>query len=192
MTVSKSDQIRQLLSDQPELSPSQLQTVLADRGVEVSRNLCKVVRHREQQSAAKGKPTTERQLRRGETRMGTRVVRLSNEDLAVWDFIQRYAKNLENPGLELHVMDGRLIRMHRKVRQWLGDVSTRSAKRRRDKILDQFIADLARQYPKPETNEGLPRPPRRERRTSGTRRRLTEEEREAQMKKRPAKEESDE
>ena len=192
MAVSKSDHIRQLLGERPELTPSEIQTVLADRGVEVSRNLCKVVRHREQQSAAQSKPTTERQLRRGEIRMGRRVIRLSKEDWAVWDFVEKYAKKLENPGLELHVMDGRLIRMHRKVRQWLDAVSTRSAKRRRLDVLNHFLELLREQIPKPETNEGLPRPPRRERRTSGTRRRLTEEEREIRMKKRKATEESEE
>lgn len=185
MAISKSDQIRQLLSEQPELSPSEIKTVLAYRGVEVSRNLCKVVRHREQQSAEQDKPTTERKLRRGETRMGSRVVRLSEEDLAIWDFVERYAKKLENPGFELRVRNGERMRIHRRVRQWLEGVSTRSAKRRRADILDQFIADLARQYPMPESEKPKGRPPIRRRSVaeSGTRRRL---------KKRSAKDEPEE
>jgi hypothetical protein len=128
--------------------------------------------------------------------MGGKVYRLNKEDLAVRRFIERYAKKLENPGLELHVMDGRLIRMQQKVCQWLEAVSTRSARRRRKDILDQFITELCRQYPLPEKNERLPRPVIRKRPTknesdSDPRRRLTEDERESRLQKRPAKEESD-
>ncbi|MAX35778.1 MAG: hypothetical protein CME33_04320 [Gimesia sp.] len=197
MTVSKSSQIREILRQEPDLTPCEIQTVLADKGVEVSRNLCKVVRHREQQSAASSKPPTERQLRRGETRMSRTVYRLSKEDWAVWDFVERYAKRLETPGLELHVMDGRLIRMQRKVRQWLEAVSTRNARRRRENILDQFIVDLCRHCPKPEKNERLPRPVIRKRPTknesdSEPHRRLTEEERESRIKQRPLKKDVEE
>ena len=193
MAVSKSEHIRQLLGEQPDLTPSEIQAVLADRGVEVTRNTCKVVRHREQQSAAQSKPTTERQLRRGEIRMGTRIVRLSEEDWAIWDFVERHAKKLENPRLELHVMDGRLIRMHRKVRQWLDAVSTRSAKRRRLDVLDHFLELLRERYPKPENKMERQRPVIKKRplQTDTGPRRLTKKEREARMKKRKATEESE-
>lgn len=181
MTVSKSDQIRDLLSRRPNLSPSEIQAELARQGVEVSRTLCKVVRHR-QRAAKSEEGEKDRPLRQDETRMGGRVFRLSEEDRAVWRYLERFAKRLADPSLELHVFDGRLIRRQRRVHQWLNAVSTRSAKRRRKDILDHFIEDLRRAYPKPEKTKG--RPPIRKRSSNkpGTRRRLTEEERKCRIK----------
>jgi len=76
-------------------------------------------------------------------------VRLSAEDLAVWDFLVKSAKQIDNVGFELHSMNGYDLRMEKRVRHWLEAVSTRSAKRRRKEILDQFILDLCRRYPRP-------------------------------------------
>ena len=52
--------LREILRQEPDLTPCEIQAELARQGTEVSRNLCKVVRHREQQSAASSKPPTER------------------------------------------------------------------------------------------------------------------------------------
>tara|TARA_R110002095_G_scaffold35239_1_gene33277 strand:- start:1605 stop:1967 length:363 start_codon:yes stop_codon:yes gene_type:complete len=116
--------------------------------------------------------------------MGGKVYRLSKEDLAIRQFIERYAKRIPDPNVEFDRFDGRLIRMHERVCQWLDAVSTRNAKRRRKEILDYFIGDLRRLYTKLEKVKKSSRPKIRKKQPiseSGTRRKLTEEERNQRM-----------
>lgn len=150
--MGKSSQIREILDEQPNLTPKEIQDELARRGIEASRNLCKVVRHRlrnGKQAKRKAQPPEETvSLRRGERRIGHRdVVRLSEEDLAIWDHLKAHAETLDDPALELHTYDGWEFEELAEVRAWIADVSTRKAKERRRAILEQFIKDLGRLYP---------------------------------------------
>ena len=66
--MDKSAHIRVLLAKQPGLSPKAIQAALASQGIEVERNLCKVVRHR-MLNTEKAVGTSERSLRAGEARI---------------------------------------------------------------------------------------------------------------------------
>lgn len=177
--MDKSAHIRRLLNEQPSLTPREIQAELASQGVEVTRNLCKVVRHRE----LKKRVEPDENLDQSESKLGlrrderqptgqarakrTRPFRLTGQDMRIWECMKAYADSLDDPSTELHKHGGDVVKNHPKVLKWIGAVSTWRAKHRRHEIRDQFVEDLKRLYPphrehawnEPFLNERLPFPP---------------------------------
>ena len=146
--MEKSAAIRGILAKKPSLTPKEVQSELATKGIEVSRNLCKVVCHRERKSDG-AQRSTERELRGGEVRVGGVITRLSEEDYAVWERMLTYVDSLNDKSRdrELHALSGEPLRRLPEVRNWLSAVSTWRARNRRHRILQQFISDLSVKYP---------------------------------------------
>lgn len=171
--------IRRLLDEQPSLTPREIQAELASQGVEVTRNLCKVVRHRELRKRAEpvGKldqSESKLGLRRDERQptgqigaKRTRPFRLTGRDMKIWECMKAYADSLDDPSTELHKHGGDVVKNHPKVLKWIGAVSTWRAIDRRHEIRDQFVEDLKRLFPPLREssgneyfrNERLPFPP---------------------------------
>ena len=145
--MAKSDLIRKLLAENPNLSPKEIQAAIADQGVEVSRNLCKVVRHR-MLNPEKAVPASERPLRNGEVRIGHSVLRLTGKDYEIWDFLKSYVESLDEKlrDRELYSYGGPIERLP-EVRDWIGAVLTWRARDRRHRILQSFLHDLRAKYP---------------------------------------------
>ncbi len=145
--MDKSAYIRKLLAEQPHLTPKEIQAALGSQGVEVTRNLCKVVRHR-LLNAEKAVDSSERPLRDGEARIGHAITRLSEKDFVIWDLIKSYVEALDENvrDRELHMHGGPIERLP-EVREWLGAVSTWRARDRRRRILKRFLDDLRAKYP---------------------------------------------
>ncbi len=178
MKPDKSDHIRRLLDEQPSLTPREIQAELASQGVEVTRNLCKVVRHRElrkkaapDKSARVAKKAGLRSDEREPTgRINrTRAFRITKRDMKIWRRMKAETDSLDDPSEELHKFDGQNLVTIPEVQRWIESAQTWRTKHRRRDICNQFIQDLMRLYPPPrETdpmeqlrNEKLPFPPKR-------------------------------
>ena len=152
--MNKSAAIREVLAKKPGLSPKEIQAELSANGVEVSRSLCKVVRHRAL-GTKKARRSDERKLRRNEAIVERQVTRMSKADYAIWDRMKSHVALLSDKDreYELHSQQGSSMQRIPEIKKWLDAVSTWRARRRRQNIFRQFIYDLKTQYPKPDTTK---------------------------------------
>ncbi|MBA2116731.1 hypothetical protein [Bremerella alba] len=142
--MENSAHIRKLLSEKPDLSPKELQEQLAERGIEVTRNLCKVVRHRKL-NGKKRKQVFPEKLRFNERWIEDDdiIIRLTQKDLVVWDFLKKHAISLyhSSPPLSSYQFTVELENLQ-EVRAWIADVTSQRSRRRRLAILKYFIDGL--------------------------------------------------
>ena len=122
---NRSADIRTLLTEQPSLTPKEIQAELASQGFVVTRNLCKVVRHRHlRKRAAQVKKLDQSEsrarLRRDERQptgqiIRTRPFRLTGKDIKIWECLKAYADSLDDPSTELHKHGGDVVKNHPKA-----------------------------------------------------------------------------
>jgi len=165
----KSQAIRQVLQNSPSLTTSEVRALLNDKGIEVTDNLIKVIRHRMKKAKAEADRKTENEMRRFQrlspipqpqkkVRKTTGWIdcvhsqhthRLSAAETDLLNLLRELYRN--GSEADLHQMPYDAEQSIPEVREWLNEVKSFRAQRRRHRILMHFSYVLRQErWPTPE------------------------------------------